>query len=91
VDSDPEPEFGRLTRLAQRLLDAPTTVVSLVGSGRQYFRSCAGMTGWPAEDRGTPLSYSFCKHGMDAHLAKPIDCDALGAVLTRWLPAPVPR
>lgn len=62
LDSAAEEEFDRLTRLAKRLLDVPTALVSLVDGDRQFFKSCIGMTGWPAEQRGTPLEYSFCKH-----------------------------
>lgn len=58
----PDEEFDRYTRLASRLLGAPTTLVSLVTDDRQYFPSSLGL-GEPWATRGeTPLELSFCKH-----------------------------
>ena len=62
LDSVAEPEFDRLTRLAKRLLGVPTALISLVDDRRQFFKSCIGLNGWPAEQRGTPLSHSFCQY-----------------------------
>ena len=57
LDTPPEEEFDRFTRLAARLVGAPITLVSLVDDRRQFFKSAVGMT--QAEPR---LSHSFCKH-----------------------------
>lgn len=70
LDSAAEPEFDRLTRLAQRLLAVPTALISLVDDRRQFFKSCIGLNGWPAEQRGTPLSHSFCQHVV--HSGEPL-------------------
>ncbi|MDP9795815.1 PAS domain S-box-containing protein [Catenuloplanes nepalensis] len=62
------PGLDRLARLASRLLDAPTTLVSLVTADRQVFPGRAGL------DIGeTPLSHSFCRHVVadDAPLVVP--------------------
>ena len=61
-DTPPEAAFDRLTRLASVLLGAPVTLLSLVDTRRQFFKSITGLTGWAAEARGTPLSHSFCQH-----------------------------
>lgn len=62
LDSPTEPSFDRLVALAARVTGAPTALVTLVDEDRQFFVSCRGLTGPPAEDRGTPLSHSFCQH-----------------------------
>src|SRR5688500_5266649 len=48
--------LDRLTRLAARMLAAPTALVSLVGEDRQRFASAYGLSGELAETRETPLS-----------------------------------
>lgn len=63
-DSDPEPEFDRLTRLAAKLLRAPTALVSLVDDRRQFFKSAVGLGEPWATLRETPLSHSFCQHAV---------------------------
>jgi two-component system, sensor histidine kinase and response regulator len=70
LDSEPEPEFDRLTRLAARLLDVPVALTSLVDDERQFFKSCVGLAGPVADERGTPLSHSFCKHVV--HTGQPL-------------------
>ena len=57
MDSPPEEEFDRLTRLAAKLLGAATVQISLVDSARQYFKSTVG-----TDLRETPLSHSFCQY-----------------------------
>ncbi len=61
LDTVPEESFDRLTRMVTRLLGVPVSLVSLVDDKRQFFKSAVGLTGWPAEDRSTPLSHSFCQ------------------------------
>jgi signal transduction histidine kinase len=86
LDSPSQPEFDRLTRLAKRLLDVPTALISLVSDQRQYFKSCVGLSGWPAERRGTPISYSFCQHVV--HGGAPLAiADARSEPLVRHNPA----
>jgi signal transduction histidine kinase len=62
MDSDPEPAFDRLTEQAARELAVPKAVMSLVDDRRQFFKSAVGIEGDAAEQRGTPLSHSFCQH-----------------------------
>ena len=61
LDSPPEESFDRLTRLAQRLLGAPTALVSLVDKDRQFFKSQVGLAEPQASARQTELSHSFCQ------------------------------
>jgi len=62
LDTDPEPYFDRITRLAARLLNSKTTLLSLVDSDRQFFKSQCGLGEPYATSRETPLSHSFYKH-----------------------------
>lgn len=59
LDTDPEERFDRLTRLARRLFDVPTALISLVDSDRQWFKSRVGL-----EAQQTPRDQSFCAHAI---------------------------
>lgn len=61
LDSPREDTFDRLTRLTQRLVGAPTALVSLVDGERQFFKSQAGLGEPFASARQTDLSHSFCQ------------------------------
>jgi len=62
LDSPPEESFDRLTSLAATILKAPLSLVSLVESERQFFKSQVGLPEPLASHRETPISHSFCKH-----------------------------
>src|SRR6185312_9431891 len=62
LDTPPEESFDRITRMAARLLGAPIALVSLVTDDRQFFKSATGLPEPWASRRGTPLTYSFCRH-----------------------------
>ena len=62
LGTEPEEVFDRLCRFASKLLKAPISLVSLVDSDRQFFKSAVGLDGWAGEQRWTTLDYSFCKH-----------------------------
>ena len=64
LDSEIEPAFDRLTRLATKLLGVPTALVSLVDEDRQFFKSCVGLPEPWASQRQTPLSHSFCQYAV---------------------------
>lgn len=61
MDSPPEESFDRVTRLAARLLVAPSALLSLVGEDRQFFKSQVGLSDPWATSRESPLSHSFCQ------------------------------
>lgn len=56
-DSDPEERFDRFTRLAALTFDVPISLVSLLGSDRQSFKSHHGLALCD-----TPMSSSFCRY-----------------------------
>ncbi|NEQ31293.1 MAG: GAF domain-containing protein [Leptolyngbya sp. SIO4C5] len=62
LDSSPEEDFDRLTRLTCRFLKVPVALVSLVDRDRQFFKSSQGLPEPWASRRQTPLSHSFCQH-----------------------------
>ena len=72
LDTDAEEAFDRLTRLATRLLGAPTALVSLVTTERQFFKSCVGLGEPWASRRETPLSHSFCQYVVATREPLPI-------------------
>ncbi|WP_070969348.1 GGDEF domain-containing protein [Vibrio sonorensis] len=59
LDTAHEERFDRVTRLAKRLFDVPISLVSLVDSDRQWFKSCFGL---PVSE--TPRDISFCGHAI---------------------------
>lgn len=61
LDTPAEASFDRVTRLATRLLAAPTALMSLVDRDRQFFKSQVGLRNPYAKDRQTRLSHSFCQ------------------------------
>lgn len=62
LDSPQEEAFDALSRLATMILDAPTALVTIVDTDRQFFKSCIGLPEPWNSQRETPLSHSFCKH-----------------------------
>ncbi len=63
VDSPPEEEFDRFTRLVTKFIDVPVSLVSFVQEelDRQYFKSEIGLSGIWKSQRQTPLTHSFCQ------------------------------
>jgi len=59
LDTEPEGRFDRLTRLARRLFDVPTALVTLVDRDRQWFKSANGL-----DARELPRDTSFCGHAI---------------------------
>lgn len=62
IDTESEPSFDTISRLAGRLLDAPVCLLSFVDDQRQFFKSAIGLAGPVAETHETPLTHSFCQH-----------------------------
>ncbi len=59
LDTIPEERFDRVTRLAQKLLNVPIVLVSLVDRDRQWFKSRQGL-----DAPETPRDVSFCGHAI---------------------------
>lgn len=66
-DTPPEESFDTLTELAAELCRCPTSLVSLVGEHRQYFKSRHGI-----DLTETPREVSFCSHAIDPNV-EPIE------------------
>lgn len=64
LDSPDEESFDRITRLAERILNVPVAMVSLVDRDRQFFKSQVGLSGSWAADRQSPLTHSFCQYAV---------------------------
>jgi diguanylate cyclase (GGDEF)-like protein len=62
LGSAPEEAFDRITRMAARLLHAPTALVSLVDKDVQWFKSRCGFEGTE-----TARNISFCGHAILEH------------------------
>jgi len=60
LDSDPEAMFDSLTRMASEIFDVPIALVSLVDTGRQWFKSSIGLPGVTE----TPRDIAFCSHAI---------------------------
>jgi len=60
LDTAREERFDKLTRLAQRVFDAPIATLTLVDADRQWFKSQQGLTA-----SETPREISFCGHGIN--------------------------
>lgn len=59
LDSAPEERFDRLTRMAKRMFGVPISLVSIVDSNRQWFKSTQGL-----DATETPRNISFCGHAI---------------------------
>ncbi len=59
LDSEAERRFDRITQMAQRLLNVPIALVSLVDRDRQWFKSRVGL-----DATETPRNISFCGHAI---------------------------
>jgi PAS domain S-box-containing protein len=63
LDTDPEPEFDRLTRLAARLTGAPVTFISLVDRDRDFYKACFGFPEPLASERQISGT-TFCHYAL---------------------------
>lgn len=59
LDTEPEERFDRITRLARSVFRVPISLVSLVDSDRQWFKSRNGL-----DAAETPRRISFCGHAI---------------------------
>jgi len=66
LDTPAEEAFDRMTRLATQFADAPISLVTLVDSDRQFFKSCRGLPEPWQSRRETPLTHSFCQYNRIA-------------------------
>ena len=64
LDTAPEEDFDRFTRLVAELLSVPIALVTLVDRDRQFFKSQHGLSDPWAQARQTPLSHSLCAQAV---------------------------
>jgi two-component sensor histidine kinase len=57
LDSDPEPSFDKITKLAANLFNVPVALVTFIDDKRQWFKSAVGTTATEV-----PRSIAFCTH-----------------------------
>ena len=62
LDTPVEDDFERITALAAELLHAPTALLSLVDTDRQFFKSAVGLDAPWSTARQTGLDMSVCQH-----------------------------
>ena len=62
LDRPSRRSFEVLVDLANKFLDTPVALISLVTDDRQFFLSSSGLGEPWASCRETPLSHSFCRH-----------------------------
>ena len=65
LDAEQEEAFDRLTEEARRIYQVPTSLISLIDLGRQYF--FAGVQ--PGQERETPRTVAFCSHTILAKVS----------------------
>jgi PAS domain S-box-containing protein len=60
LDTLPEKEFDDITVLAAYICNAPISLVTLLDSEKQYFKSHYGL-----KESQIPIEHSFCKHAIE--------------------------
>ena len=60
LDTDPEPVFDALVRIAAAVCGTPIALISLVDEDRQWFKANEGLAGV----HQTPREIAFCDHAI---------------------------
>jgi GAF domain-containing protein len=84
LDTPPEESFDRLTRLAAKLIGVPTTFISLVDQGRDFYKSCFGF-GEPLSTTRQLEGRTFCHHAIVSSAPLVID-DTMADAVFRKVP-----
>src|SRR5690606_40055978 len=65
MDAGRQAAFDRLAHLAAGTVDAPLTIVSLVGADKQYFVADYGLQSPFKESRQLPIDSSICRYTLE--------------------------
>lgn len=59
LDTEPEPVFDKITKLAKQLFEVDACLITLIDSERQWFKAKIGV-----QESETPRDVSFCSHAV---------------------------
>jgi PAS domain S-box-containing protein len=86
LDTPPEPQFDRITRLAQAISGSAASLLSFIAADRHFYKSAVGLSEYWASNPDIPLSHSYSKFVIAT--GEPlIICDAREHPLTQNNPA----
>jgi signal transduction histidine kinase len=88
MDAGRQAAFDRLALLAAKIVDAPLTIVSLVGAEKQYFVADYGLPSPFKESRELPIDSSICRYTLEGESI--ISSNALNDPLLRFHPSTGP-
>ena len=88
MDAGRQAAFDRLAQLAARIIDAPLTIVSLVGAEKQYFVGDHGLPSPFKETRELPIDASICRYTLEGESI--ISSNATNDPLLRFHPSTGP-
>jgi hypothetical protein len=88
MDAGRQAAFDRLAQLAAKIVDAPLTIVSLVGAEKQYFVADYGLPSPFKESRELPIDFSICRYTLEGESI--ISSNALNDPLLKFHPSTGP-
>lgn len=88
MDAGRQAAFDRLAQLAAKIIDAPLTIVSLVGAEKQYFVADYGLASPFKESRELPIDSSICRYTLEGESI--ISSNATNDPLLRFHPSTGP-
>lgn len=88
MDAGRQAAFDRLAQLAAKIVNAPLTIVSLVGADKQYFVADYGLPSPFKETRELPIDSSICRYTLEGESI--ISSNALNDPLLKLHPSTGP-
>ncbi len=65
-DGQPDAQLTELLEEVAKVCGVPMALITFILADRQWFKAHTGLGGRILEERGTPISSSFCRHVVDA-------------------------